>query len=286
MNNLNMKKICFLSCQSLEGHAPDEDLAIDELHQSGKYQVSTIPWDNEADWASFDLVIVRTTWDYHKRPVEFVKKLRSIATQTKLMNSAEVVEWNFHKKYLMELEASGVKIVPTKMFVLPGKITVPEHWKCERFIVKPAISATAYKTFICTKQDLNDSGFLSQLHPGDWILQPFLEIIKKGEISLHFFNKKYSHAIIKIPKAGDFRVQEEHGGDIQPFTPSGELLTQSAELVRKVPFDLLYARVDVVPFEGEHLLMEIELIEPALYFRTSSESVKNFRLAIDKIFKE
>ena len=279
-----MKKICFLSCQSLEGHIIDDTLAISFLENSKDYQVTSIPWDMDADWKSFDLVIIRTTWDYHKRPKEFVEKLKFIQTQTKLLNSSEVVEWNFHKGYLKELESRGVRIVPTEMFTYPGKITVPESWDYERFIVKPAISANAYKTIIVERKDLNHESVLSQLHVGDWMLQPFMEEIKQGEVSLHFFHKVFSHGILKVPKSGDFRVQEEHGGNVSPFIPSAELLTSATELVMKVPFELLYARVDVVLWQGHYVLMEIELIEPALYFRTSSESVKNFKAALDKIF--
>ena len=262
----------------------DDTLAIAELEKDGAYKVTSIPWDDKADWGSFDLVIIRTTWDYHKRPVEFVDKLRFISTQAKLLNSVGVVEWNFHKGYLKELESKGVKIVPTQMFKFPGKIEVPGDWNYQRLIVKPAISANAYKTIIVERKDLNKGEITSQLHAGDWMLQPFMEEIKQGEISLHFFNKQFSHGILKVPKAGDFRVQEEHGGLISAFVPDSQLLQDSTDLVNKVPFDLLYARVDVVNWQGNYVLMEIELIEPALYFRTSSQSVKNFKLALDKIF--
>jgi glutathione synthase/RimK-type ligase-like ATP-grasp enzyme len=279
-----MKNLCFLTCQSLEGLVIDDTLAITELEKDGAYKVASIPWDDEADWASFDLVIIRTTWDYHKRPVEFVDKLKFISARAKLLNSVEVVEWNFHKGYLKELESKGVKIVPTQMFKFPGKIEVPSDWNYQRLIVKPAISANAYKTIIVERKDLNSDEITSQLHAGDWMLQPFMEEIKQGEVSLHFFNKQFSHGILKVPKAGDFRVQEEHGGHISAFVPDAKLLQDSTDLVNKVPFDLLYARVDVVNWQGNYVLMEIELIEPALYFRTSSQSVKNFKLALDKIF--
>lgn len=279
-----MKNICFLSCQSLEGHVTDDTLAVAELEKHGTYKVTTIPWDDEADWAAFDLVITRTTWDYHKRPAEFVAKLKYISTQTTLMNSVGVVEWNFHKGYLKELESKGVKIVPTQMFKYPGKIEIPASWNYQRLIVKPAISANAYKTIIVERGDLNSEAVLSQLHDGDWMLQPFMEEIKQGEVSLHFFNKEFSHGILKVPKGGDFRVQEEHGGHISSFAPDAKLLKESTDLVKKVPFDLLFARVDVVFWQGNYVLMEIELIEPALYFRTSTESVVNFKAALDKFF--
>ena len=279
-----MKRICFLSCQSLEGHIIDDTLAQAELENTGDYHITWIPWDDEADWTSFDLVIVRTTWDYHTRPKEFLAKLKLIASQAKLMNAAEVIEWNFHKGYLKELESKGVRIVPTQLFQFPGQVTLPQDWSESRFIIKPAISANAYKTMVVTRKEVEEGSFAPELYPGDWILQPFMGEITQGEVSLHFFNKTFSHGITKIPKTGDFRVQEEHGGSIRPFFPTPALLEESLELLEKIPFDLLYARVDVVFWRGHYVLMEIELIEPALYFRTNSQSVRNYKEAIDKIF--
>lgn len=279
-----MKKICFLSCQDLTGYVLDDKLAIEELEKNGQYQVSSVAWDSDADWKSFDLVIIRTTWDYHKRLHEFVEKLKLIASKTKLLNSPEVVNWNFHKGYLKELEAKGVAITPTHLFTYPGKIEIPNEWQQEKFIIKPAISAGAYKTMIVTRKELESKSLEAEMYPADWMLQPFLTEIKDGEISLHYFHKNFSHGIIKVPKAGDFRVQEEHGGDIRPYHPDESLIKQGKDLLDKIPHDLLYARVDLVPYQGQYVLMELELIEPSLYFRTSSQSVKNFKLALDKIF--
>ncbi|MBA2406220.1 MAG: hypothetical protein H0V66_15700, partial [Bdellovibrionales bacterium] len=245
-----MKNICFLSCQSLVGFIGDDHLATAYLEKSGEYKVTTIAWDAEADWSAFDLVLIRTTWDYIKRPVEFLAKLKIIASQARLLNTPEIVEWNYHKGYLKELEASGVAIVPTEMFSYPGKISVPQEWNYPRLIVKPAISASAFKTMIVTPEDLTQDSFLTELYPGDWMLQPFLEEIKQGEVSLHFFHKQFSHGIIKVPKPGDFRVQEEHGGSILPFEPDQALLKLSSELLQLVPHDLMYARVDLVNWQG------------------------------------
>lgn len=279
-----MKKICFLSCRDIQNLIIDDHLAIQEMEKNNEYQVTTIPWDDEADWASFDLVVIRTTWDYVPRHAEFVKKLNHIAGLTKLLNSAEVVKWNVHKGYLKELESKGVAIVPTVMFKYPGAISIPKDWNYSKFIIKPAISATAFKTIIVGRAEVESVSFKDMMTDGDWLLQPFLEDIKAGEISLCFFNKSFSHACIKIPKPGDFRVQEEHGGDIQDYTPDTELLKLSQELINKIPFDLLYGRVDLARFEGKYVLMELELIEPSLYFRRSPMAGKNFKAAVDKIF--
>ena len=120
MSSDKTKNICFLSCRDVENLIVDDHLAIKEMEELGEYKVSTIAWDDEADWASFDLVVIRTTWDYVPRHAEFLKKLEKIASLTKLLNTPEVVKWNHHKGYLKELEAKGVAIVPTVMFKYPG----------------------------------------------------------------------------------------------------------------------------------------------------------------------
>jgi glutathione synthase/RimK-type ligase-like ATP-grasp enzyme len=284
MSSAKTKNICFLSCRDVDNLIVDDHLAIKEMQVQGEYKVSTIAWDDEADWASFDLVVIRTTWDYVPRHAEFLKKLERIAGLTKLLNSPEVVRWNHHKGYLKELEAKGVAIVPTVMFKYPGVISIPSDWKYSKFIIKPAISATAFKTIIVSRAEVETLAFKEMMTEGDWLLQPFLEEITVGEVSLCFFNRQFSHACIKIPKAGDFRVQEEHGGDIQQFTPDAELLELGQDLMDKIPFELLYGRVDLARFEGRYVLMELELIEPSLYFRTNPLAALNFKAGIDKTF--
>ena len=284
MSSDKTKNICFLSCRDVDNLIVDDHLAIKQMEELGEYKVSTIAWDDEADWSSFDLVVIRTTWDYVPRHAEFLKKLEKIASLTKLLNTPEVVKWNHHKGYLKELEAKGVAIVPTVMFKYPGEISIPSGWKYSKFIVKPAISATAFKTIIVSRAEVETLAFKDMMTEGDWLLQPFLEEITVGEISLCFFNKRFSHACIKIPKAGDFRVQEEHGGDIQQFSPDAELLELGQDLMDKIPFELLYGRVDLARFDGRYVLMELELIEPSLYFRTNPQAAVNFKAGIDKTF--
>lgn len=279
-----MKKICFLSCQDLVGKTPDDDLAVIEIEKNQDYQVTYRSWDDNADWSYFDLVIIRTTWDYIQRSTEFLAKLKLISSQTKLLNSLDVVKWNYHKGYLKELESKGVAIVPTHLFSFPGEIVIPSDWSYSHFIVKPAISATAFKTMIVERKNLSRPELKQELFEGDWLLQPYLEEIKNGEVSLYFFNGLFSHSIIKKPKAGDFRVQEEWGGDIQGFTPHQELINLSQKVVQSTPFELFYARVDLVNWKGQYVLMELELIEPAIYFSKVLEAPKNFKAGLDKIF--
>jgi glutathione synthase/RimK-type ligase-like ATP-grasp enzyme len=205
-----------------------------------------------------------------------------INTQTRLINSLEIVKWNHHKGYLKELEDKDVLIVPTVFFTFPQKVAIPPGWQQDKFILKPCVSASSYNTFVVTRQELEDDSYRSKLFNTDWMLQPFMEEILKGEISLHYFNSHFSHAIIKVPKAGDFRVQEEYGGNIVPYTPSEYLLSEAKKILSHINEPLLFARIDVVPMNNDFALMELELIEPSLYFRKDPKSAERFVEALDQ----
>jgi glutathione synthase/RimK-type ligase-like ATP-grasp enzyme len=276
-----MQKICLLTCKE-NNQITDDSLLIDELRKSGRYTVENIPWDEDHDWSTFDMVIIRTTWDYTQRIEEFLAKMTLINSKTRLINSLSVVKWNHHKGYLKELEEKDVLIVPTVFFTFPQKVLIPLGWKQDKFIIKPCVSASSYNTFVVSRGELEDESYRSKLFNTDWMLQPFMEEILKGEISLHFFNSHFSHAIIKVPKAGDFRVQEEYGGNIVPYTPSEYLLSEAKKILSHINEPLLFARVDVVPMNNDFALMELELIEPSLYFRKDPGSPARFVEALDK----
>lgn len=275
-------KIAFLSCDSLDGYVSDDELMVKTLLNAG-HEIETVSWSEEKDWSVYEAVIVRTTWDYVKRSQEFLQKLKLISQATKLYNSLKTIEWNIHKKYLIELQDLGASVVPTVMFSHEEELKIPSDWDYQRFVIKPAISATSYKTVIYSREEIHHKKHQSELTPGDWMCQPFLEEIKNGEVSLVYFNKVFSHGLIKVPRPDDFRVQEEFGGDIKSYTPSSALVALGNDILGKIPDDLLYARVDVVNHRGRFLLMELELIEPSLYFRTHEGSSQNFLKAMQDV---
>jgi hypothetical protein len=144
-------------------------------------------------------------------------------------------------------------------------------------IIKPTVSATAQDTFRL-------ADFLPEVarvfNGRPYIVQPFVPgIVSEGEYSLFFFNGLYSHTILKAPKLGDFRVQEEHGGIITAVTPEPDLLDTARAITNLIEPQPLYSRIDLVRDEGEWLLMELELIEPALYFRMDEAAPLNFAKA-------
>lgn len=279
-------RLAFLSTEDLTDFVCDDALAA-ECFLSQGVEVDTLAWQSPTDWAAYDAVLIRSTWDYQRHPEPFLQVLRTIDKQATLLNPVEVVQWNMHKRYLLELQAQGVPIVPTRLTrgLFPATL---DRWRqdldASELIVKPAIGASADDTFRLPK-DLPEASLKEICDcfvDREALVQPFLQSIEQeGEFSLFFFAGALSHSIQKIPKQGDFRVQEEHGGDIRALPyPDADLVQAAQAAVRCVPQPLLYARVDLVrDADGSPRLMELELIEPALYFRTDADSAQRFTQA-------
>ena len=241
-------KICFLSTDNLDGYVFDDDLAIEPLRKLG-WEVSTIPWRAGIDWNDFAAVIIRTTWDYQKSPDEFLHALRKIdKSKALLQNSLQTVKWNLSKVYLRNLESKGVKIVPTVW----GEQTPTrsnfnswlKYFQTDEIIIKPIISATAQDTFRLKEfQSELAEIFANRL----FMVQTFMpKIVSEGEFSLFYFGGIFSHTILKMPKAKDFRVQEEHGGIITAVQPSAKLLQTAGKVLSLITPTPLYARIDFV----------------------------------------
>lgn len=270
-----MRRVCFLSTDNLDGYTIDDDLAIEPLRQLG-WHVDTVSWrDKTVDWNIYEAVVLRTTWDYQQSPEEFIKALEKIdATSARLENPIDIVRWNLSKTYLRDLEELACRIVPTLWNQEYSEENFG-HWieslHADELIIKPLISATAQHTY---RLNSYDPSIAETFQSRDFMVQPFMPaIVTEGEYSLFYFDGEFSHAINKAPKTADFRVQEEHGGLITAVEPDAELLEAGRHILELIEQELLYARVDFVcDGEGEFALMELELIEPALYFRMDESS--------------
>lgn len=265
-----------------------DHLVIPHLEQLD-WQVETLDWhDLSIDWNDYDYVIVRSTWDYQEHQQKFVQVLQNIDnSNATLLNPLDVMKWNISKTYLKELEQQGIDIIPTVWcdnFDLTKVTSVFEQFGCSEIIIKPCISAGSFHTYRLTPQALAEqAGQLAKVFDNiDFMVQPFIEnILSAGEFSLFYFNGDLSHTIVKQPQQGDFRVQEEFGGDIR-LVEAPDALRQVAEtLLTKIQDTLLYVRIDMVQHEGKYLLMELELIEPSLYFNLDEGSAKRFALALN-----
>lgn len=278
---------------SLEGFVSDDSLTHEPLAELG-WKVHPISWrSTNADWNSYDAVIIRSPWDYQQAPQAFLEALDRIkASGIPMENSLDLVHWNIDKTYLRELEKQGLRIVPTQWDNVFQRKAIErwwQNWDTPGLIIKPTISANADDTFRLTRQTSEEvwETVAQTFRQRTFMVQPFISaILEEGEYSLFFFGGSYSHTIVKIPKPNDFRVQEEHGGLIQSAEPSANLLQTAQQIYKAVPHNPLYARIDLVRLpNGEFALMEVELIEPSLYFRTDAESPYRFARAVDARFR-
>ncbi|MCF2949091.1 hypothetical protein L0668_13295 [Paraglaciecola aquimarina] len=278
-----MKRCALLTTDNLEDFFVYDQMLIEPLKQYG-WLAEEVSWRNRRiDWSVFDVVIIRSTWDYQQFCEEFLTCLREIdASSAQLENSLKVVEWNISKAYLKDLQNQGVSIVPTLWFESfdYAKITSGfEHFSTQEMVIKPLISANADFTYRFTRDSLVGlNNELSDVFSDrEFMLQPFLPgIIDEGEYSLFYFDGNYSHAILKKPKSGDFRVQEEHGGQLETIQATEDMLTVARHSLAALPDDVLYARVDIIRHKHEFVVIEIELIEPSLYFNMDPESPQCF----------
>ena len=238
----------------------------------------------EKDLNDFDLIIIRTPWDYFRRYEEFNKWLTKLKeVKTPVCNSLGVIFKNIHKFYLKELIASGVPVIPTVFVNKNSKENLDEILeanKWDKAVIKPAVSGGAYKTYVINKNEEGNQDKLEDMLMGnDVLVQKFMNEIQTGEWSLMFIDKKYSHSALKVPKSNDFRVQSEFGGEyLYKEAPAG-LIEQATKIIEQVKDDLLYARVDGIYINEILYLMELELIEPDLFLNTS-EAKQNFVNAI------
>jgi hypothetical protein len=286
-----LRKCAFLTTDHLAGFITDDELAREPFGQLG-WQIEDVSWRDAlrgsgVDWDRYEAVIIRTTWDYHKEPDSFLKALEMIeSSRAELINPIELVRWNLHKSYLRELEERGVHIVATHWGdgLEHGSLhAVFDSLEADEIVIKPAIGASADDTFLVHRDAVSSFSdhIVESFRGREFLAQPFLQsIVDEGEYSLFYFAGEYSHTILKKPKTRDFRVQEEHGGDISAVIPETGLIESGRGLLDHLRVPPLYARVDYVrDAEGEIALMELELIEPALYFRNAPGAASQFARA-------
>jgi hypothetical protein len=287
-----MPRCAFLTIENTDGWFIDDDLAHQPLQQLG-WVIENVPWTANIDWNKFDCVIVRSTWDYQADVASFLDVLHNIdSSSATLFNSLDTVRWNIDKTYLLHLQELGLPTVPTLWF---EELTVEvirnafDQHSTDQLIVKPIVGANADHTFRISRA--SGPGELDRLISSfpnrKGMLQPFVDrVISEGEYSAIFFNGKFSHMILKTVKPGDYRVQEEHGGGVIGIPdPSSQILETARNIIDGIPFQTLYSRVDLVRMpDDSYSLMELELIEPALYFRFDSMAATRFAQAIDARF--
>ena len=268
-------RCAFLTSEELP-NLIDEELAVVTLLRQKNMTIDFVVWSNKVDWSTYDCAVIRTTWDYYLRSEDFLHVLSSIQNSgCRLFNSLEIVKWNTDKRYLLELEQKQVPVIPTAIVQNVQQENWREYctrWETQKLVVKPVVSAGAYHTYVI---DVEKAPQIPVIEV-PYMVQPFLEnVVEEGEWSFMFFGGKYSHAVVKRPKQNDFRVQEEHGGSTKAAEGQTSDLQEAQKVIAAIPKQL-YARVDMIRYRGKLHLIELELIEPQLFFANCAKSSELF----------
>lgn len=247
-----------------------------------------VVWDDPSvAWDSFGVVVVRSTWDYTGRRDEFVAWAERVEAVTQLWNPADVIRWNTHKAYLIELEERGAPIVPTAWLgqgdrIPLGDLMADRGW--ERAVIKPAVGAGAEGLHVVERHaiELAQHHLDAILRHGDAMVQPFLDrVVEEGEWSLVWIDGAYSHAVRKRPAAGEVRTQVDFGAAYEHVEPDDEMRALAGWVLEATGHDLLYGRVDLIrDRDGAPQLSELELTEPSLYLSWVPEAADRLADAI------
>ena len=268
----------------------EQELLKSSLEAQG-LKVNVTFWDNPSyEWQKTKSVLFRTVWDYFERFDEFWEWLEQVKTKTRLINSYELIKWNIDKHYLRDLKNNGIQVVPTYFADRENNISLQEianlnDWK--HIVIKPAISASAFNTYKITNDEIEQKEqlFHELLQTHDMLVQPFFPTISElGEASLMVFGGKFTHAILKKAKAGDFRVQDDFGGTVHDYNPTQEEIKFAEKVFQSCTSLPIYGRVDIVWDSNKHIyLSELEIIEPELWIRNRPESANKIAEAVNKI---
>lgn len=270
--------------------APDDRLLYEPLAALG-IEARPVRWDDEngtdaAGAANLDAIVIRSTWGYIHHLAEFAAWIDHLdAKGPAVWNPPDVLRWNMNKRYLIDLEQAGIPVVETEWVRRDSRTTLADisrdrAW--DEMVIKPAVSAAAWQTHRLQANDEHAEALLeSMTREGDVMVQPFLQpIVDEGEWSLMFFNGRYSHAVLKRPGAGDYRVQEFLGGSSTTPEPPVWMVEQAARILPYAPGDLLYARVDGIRDGDTFVLLELEVLEPSLFLDRSPLAPARFAEAI------
>jgi len=281
-----MPRVALATSAKYPNLTDDDRLLLRPLIDCGLNTISAIWTDSNFVWSSCDAVVIRSCWDYHLKSEAFLGWIASLETAgVAVFNSGSLIRWNTNKAYLRDLESKAVAIVPTA-WPEPGPGVdlhdLIEKTSWQKAVVKPRISATAYRTQLVTQDDARSAqNLFDELRHGVGVmLQKFVDrIAEEGEWSLIFFAGEFSHAVLKTPGVGDFRVQNDFGGRSRSAEPPACAIDSATRILRLLD-PTVYARVDGVMENGQFLLMELELIEPALFLDGHKEAPFRFAKAI------
>lgn len=278
--------IALATSAALPGLAPDDRHLLHALRRLGVAAEPVVWEDPHHDWSAAAGCVIRSTWDYAYRREAFLAWSRRVAGAIPLWNPAPVVEWNTHKRYLVDLADRGVPTVPT--LVLPAG--PPAHLAAvlrqrgwADVVLKAAVAQTGrYLMRVTPDRVAQGQRHLDRLQPHeDMLVQPFVPgVLDGGETSVVLVDGEVSHVVRKRAAAGDFRVHDDYGGSLEAGSATARELEVAHRAVAAVGQPLLYARVDLVPGPDGPIVMELELVEPELYLGHAEGAAERLAEAI------
>jgi glutathione synthase/RimK-type ligase-like ATP-grasp enzyme len=266
----------------------DDQLLREALQQCHGLSSVRVDWACPlVDWSQFRCAVFRTTWDYFDRFAEFTAWLEAVRGETRLCNDAALVTWNMDKHYLAALQAKGIPVVESKFIERGSNVTLAELLETtgwQELVIKPCVAGAARHTYrVCRSNAAGREAIVQQLLAFEsLIVQPFQQdVLQNGEATLMIIDGHYTHAVRKLPKAGDFRVQDDYGGTVQPWQPTAAQIELAQRAIAACQPTPAYGRVDMIrDNDGQLAVMEVELIEPELWLRNHPPAATAFANAI------
>jgi glutathione synthase/RimK-type ligase-like ATP-grasp enzyme len=276
----------------LSAYAAQEDGMLFDFLSTKGLNVQRVQWhDKNVRWQEFDVVILKSPWDYHYQYSAFMAWLAEVnRLGIQILNPYDVVKWNSDKHYLQHMTNEGFDVIPSVFLERGTKHDLHSlfgHFATDQLIVKPCISAGSKQTITVTREniDAHTAAIDDMTREESFMVQPFLPQIYHGELSYLFFDGIFSHCILKKPKEGDFRVQLGFGGTTHLQHPDDNDVNAAQVFIDRFAKDCLYARVDGVVINGTFTLMELELIEPMLYFPDAPHGLGKYYAGLIKLLK-
>lgn len=247
----------------------------------GGFSVEARPWNDAGDLKGFDLVMPLVAWGYHQDPPRWLALLdRLEADGVPTLNPVPLLRWNSDKRYLAELGAQGVATIPTRLAEALDEAALDDARVSfgDELVIKPPVSAAADGTHRIRP----GASVPAEARGRTMMIQPFLRAVAdEGEYSVMLFGGEFSHAIVKRPKAGDYRVQPHLGGTEVPCAPPEGAIELASAALAAAPAKAAYARVDMVRNnEGKLAIIELELIEPSLWLQHAPDGGASFVSAV------
>src|SRR5258708_21518939 len=248
-----------------------EQLIADALKRLS-YSAEVLDWqDPHVWWPGFDCVVIRSTWTYHLDPCRFLAWDGAVSGHVRIINSLSVIQWNIHKRYLCELAASGMPVVPTRLISRAdtepvSRLLATLAWPDA--VVKSASDVgglSAHRVSLAEKS-MADAIVRELADSEDVIVQPYVQSITElGETMLVFVNNKFSHAVRRLPPPGEFLTHEIHCGSVALASPTRPHLRVAQDVLQALPVRPVIARIDLVDMDGAPAVQEAELIDPCIY---------------------